>query len=106
MERVNHKAVPSGGYVRVYKYVDGKQVRLVISVNTRHAGQQIADALNEAYAAGVARGSEDGIKKGRDSVADMLDGRFNKDGYGDWQDGWRAAGKEARQHVPGSTTSL
>jgi hypothetical protein len=56
-------------------------------------GEMNATQLVEAHAAGVAEGR----KAGRDAVADMLDSRFDADGYGKWQDGWRAAAYEARQ---------
>lgn len=56
-------------------------------------GEMRKTQLSEAHAAGVAEGR----KAGRDAVADMLDSRFDADGYGDWQDGWRSAAHEARQ---------
>lgn len=57
-------------------------------------GEMHVTPLREAHAAGVTEGR----KAGRDAVADMLDSRFNADGYGEWQDGWRSAAHEARQH--------
>lgn len=98
MERRVWRAKQQGGYTRVFEYVDGKQLANPISVNGKHFGAQIAKALNDAYDQGMADAAEDGRKVGRDSVADMLDSRFDRDGYGEWQDGWRAAAKEARQH--------
>lgn len=98
MLRVRWAAKTQGGYVRIFKFVDGVQQREPLSVNTQAFGTQVANALNAAYAAGVADGEQTGRKAGRDAVADMLDSMFDRDGHGEWQDGWRGAAKEARQH--------
>lgn len=98
MNRISWRVRVQGGYARVFKYVDGVQHRGPISVNSQSFGNQVAAALNEAYAAGVADGEQSGRKAGRDKVADMLDSRFDRDGYGEWQDGWRSAAREARQY--------
>lgn len=98
MEKRVWRAKRQGGYTRVFEYIDGSVQPNPISVNGNHFGEQIARALNAAYEAGMKDAAADGRKVGRDSVADMLDSRFDRDGYGDWQDGWRAAAKEARQH--------
>lgn len=93
-----------GGAVQVRKLIDG-EVRPQLTWHSLNAGfesvrfaEQVARTLNDAYAAGVAEGEKAGRTAGRNAVADMLDSRFDRDGYGDWQDGWRSAAKEARQH--------
>lgn len=100
MERRVWRARAQGGYTRVFEYVDGREQSNPISVNSKIFGDQMARALNQAYQAGLADGAQEGRKQGRDKVANMLDSRFDRDGYGDWQDGWRAAAKEARQLLP------
>jgi hypothetical protein len=85
---VEYKSESSGGYWRVRRYEDGKQMGSAGSFNSRTIADNLTDELNSAVNAGVALGVR--------LVADMLDSRFDRDGYGDWQDGWLAAAKEAR----------
>lgn len=106
MEPVKYKAQPAGGFIRVNRFDNGKNAGTVVSVNTRHAGDQIARALNEAYAAGVARGEQDGAKKAKDEIADMLDSRFGDGAEGEFVRGWRDAIEYVRAHIPGGFTSL
>ena len=58
MDRRVWRARAQGGYTRVYEIVEGRELSPRIAVNKKMFGEQIAEALNKAYAAGVADSAE------------------------------------------------
>ena len=61
-----------GGYVRIFEHVDGQRKGNPISVGKRVFGDQIAAALNAAYAAGVADSRADHARETKTKLADLL----------------------------------
>jgi hypothetical protein len=77
---------------------NGKTVKIsVLQFKTKRIAEAVAEELNRAFASGQAEAV--------DGAAEMLFSRFNQDGYGEWQDGWRAAAKEVRGWRPGGIDS-
>jgi hypothetical protein len=66
------RARAQGGYTRVYEIVNGREKSPRIAVNKKVFGQQIADALNQAYAAGVADSAPDHTREAKVKIADLL----------------------------------
>lgn len=72
MDRRVWRARAQGGYTRVYEIVDGKEFSPRISVNKKVFGEQIANSLNNAYAAGVADSEADHVRSAKGKIADLL----------------------------------
>ncbi len=72
VERRKWRARSQGGYTRVYEVVDGRERSPKISVPRRIFGQQLADELNAAYAAGVADSKTDHEQETKVRLADLL----------------------------------
>jgi len=87
VERRTYRARAQGGYVRVFAYLFGVQQSDPIAVKSRTFGEQIANALNKAYEAGVADGTADGRSEGREKVIKVLSDL-----------GMTEAASKARQH--------
>lgn len=71
-----------GGYMRIVEIADGKEQPDPISVNSKFFGEQIATALNRAYAAGVADAVPDVKRTTKKKVVSLL----NEHGYADAAD--------------------
>lgn len=72
MERRVWRAKAQGGYVRVFEYEYGNQLSGPITVNRKVFGEQIAAALNAAYARGVADSRDDVALSTKTKLADLL----------------------------------
>lgn len=72
MERRVWRAKAQGGYVRVFEYEYGNQLSGPITVNRKVFGEQIAAALNAAYARGVADSRDDHAREVKQKLADLL----------------------------------
>lgn len=72
MDRRVWRARPSGGYTRVFEIVDGRELSPKIAVNKKMFGEQIASALNQAYADGAQDSKPDAARETRVKIADLL----------------------------------
>ncbi len=66
------RARAQGGYTRVYEVVDGRELSPNISVNKKAFGEQIARALNQAYADGAKDARPDTAREVKTRIADLL----------------------------------
>ena len=66
------RARAQGGYTRVYEVVDGRELSPKISVNKKVFGEQIARALNQAYADGAQDSRPEVAREVKTRIADML----------------------------------
>lgn len=77
--RVEYRAEHSGGFTRVYRYEDGRQVGSpVVCSSSRRTAEQVARELNVAVATGVRLASD---HLDRDAVVNAIK-RFDYDDYG------------------------
>lgn len=72
MDRRVWRAKAQGGYTRVFEVVDGAARTPTISVAKKVFGEQVASALNDAYAAGVADSEADHVRTAKGKIADLL----------------------------------